>query len=84
MIKSALKNWKTTSAGLTLAGGAVIHLIFAVKAGKADETTWTITLGAVLAGIGLMAAGDAGQSDALKDALARIDALENKAQNPPQ
>ena len=67
-----------------MGGGAIIHLIFVLKAGKADETTWTITLGAVLGGIGLIAAGDAGQSDALKDALARIDALEQQGQTPPK
>jgi peptidoglycan/LPS O-acetylase OafA/YrhL len=83
MIKNALKNWKTTSAGLTLGCGALIHLVFCIKAGTATETVWTVTCGAVIGAIGLIAAGDAGQSQGLDDALGRIDALEKQVQNKP-
>lgn len=58
-MKNLLANWKTTSAGLLLIGGSVIHLVFAVRAGKADEATWTVTLTGVTGGIGLIFAGDA-------------------------
>lgn len=58
MIKQLLSSWKTTAAGLTLIGGAIIHLVFAVKAHTADENTWTIAFGMVIGGIGLMFAGD--------------------------
>ena len=40
-------------------GGSVIHLIYAIKSKTANENTWTITLGAVIGGLGLMFAGDA-------------------------
>lgn len=55
----SLANWKTTSAGLTMIAGSVIHLAFRIKAGTADEQSWTIAIGAILGGIGLFAAGDA-------------------------
>ena len=58
VIANLLKNWKTTSAGLVMMLGAVIHLVFAVRGHTADEATWTASLTAILAGVGLMAAGD--------------------------
>jgi len=58
MIQNLLTNWKTTSAGLVMIIGSIIHLIFAIKGGHADEPTWTATFTAILAGIGLIAAGD--------------------------
>ena len=57
-MKNLLNNWKTTSAGLTLIIGSVIHLIFAVRAGAATEGVWTASITAIFAGIGLMFAGD--------------------------
>ena len=59
MIKNALTNWKTTSAGLSMIVGAVVHLVFAVKAGTANENTWTTAILAAIGGIGLITAGDA-------------------------
>lgn len=59
-MKNLLANWKTTSTGLLMIGGSAIHLIYAIAAHTANETTWTITLGAVIGGVGLMFAGDAG------------------------
>jgi len=61
-MNNLLKNWKTTSAGLTMIIGSVVHLVFSVRAGKADETTWTVSLTAIVAGLGLMFAGDASAS----------------------
>lgn len=54
-----INNWKTTSAGLVMIGGAIVHLAFAVKNKTADENTWTITIGAIIGGLGLILAGDA-------------------------
>ncbi len=42
--------------------GGTVHLIYQVRAGTANENTWTIWFGALLAGIGLLFAGDAGKS----------------------
>ena len=43
-------------------GGSIVHLVFAVKAGTANENTWTLTITAVVGGLGLIFAGDASQS----------------------
>ncbi len=58
-IQQLLTNWKTTSAGITMIVGSTVHLIFAVRAHTADETTWTVSLTAILGGLGLLFAGDA-------------------------
>ena len=60
MIKNLLANWKTTSAGVLMIGGSIIHLVYAIIQKTDNENTWTITLGAILGGLGLMFAGDAG------------------------
>lgn len=62
MIKNLVTNWKTTSAGLTMIVGSVVHLVFSVKSGSANENTWTIALTAMIGGIGLLLAGDASVS----------------------
>jgi hypothetical protein len=62
MFQNLLANWKTTSAGLAMIAGSVIHLIFKIKSKTADESTWNTTVLAVLAGVGLLAAGDAAKS----------------------
>lgn len=62
MIKTALHNWKTTSAGLTLIIGPAVHLVFAVRAHTADESMWTASLIAIVGGIGLIFAGDGAAS----------------------
>jgi hypothetical protein len=61
-MKNLLQNWKTTAAGLTIIIGSVVHLVFAVRLGHADENTWTVSLTSILAGLGLMFAGDASAS----------------------
>jgi len=60
--KNLIANWKTTSAGATMIIGSTVHLVFAVKAGNANENTWTISLTAIVGGIGLILAGDASNS----------------------
>lgn len=42
--------------------GSVVHLVFAVKEHTANENTWTVSLTAILGGIGLIFAGDASNS----------------------
>jgi hypothetical protein len=59
-MKDLLNNWKTTSAGFLMIGGSIIHLAFSIHSGIANENTYTIALGAVIGGVGLMFAGDAG------------------------
>ena len=61
-MKTLIANWKTTSAGLIMIGGANIHLIFQIRAGTANETSWTLAMEAIVAGLGLMFAGDAATS----------------------
>lgn len=54
-MKNIFKNWKTTSAGiLSIVGGITLYLH--------DNTRFTEGLTAVLAGIGLIFAGDASNS----------------------
>jgi len=55
-------NWQTTSAGTLMAGTAILHLVFAIKAGIATEAVWSTAFVEVLGGIGLIAAGDARKS----------------------
>lgn len=57
-IDRLLLNWKTTSFGLTMILGSIIHLIFSTKAHTGDETTWTVSVGTIVGGLGLMFAGD--------------------------
>lgn len=62
MIRNLLDNWKTTSAGLLAISAAILRLIFIIKAGNADEATWMGAITGVVAGIGLISAGDASKS----------------------
>ncbi len=61
-MQNLLKNWKTTSAGLALIIGNVVHLVFSVKSHTGDENTWTVGLIAIITGVGLIFAGDASAS----------------------
>jgi len=47
---------------MTMLIGAWVHMAFALNSHTATETDWTTTLVATVAGIGLIAAGDAGTS----------------------
>ena len=59
MLKNLFVNWKTSAAGVSMIVASTIHLIFMIKSGDANETTWTRELITILGGIGLIAAGDA-------------------------
>lgn len=61
-MNNLLKNWKTTSTGATMIIGAIVHLVFVFKAGKMDEPTVMLAVGAILAGLGFIFAGDASAS----------------------
>jgi uncharacterized membrane protein YhiD involved in acid resistance len=58
-LNNLLLNWKTTSAGLAMIVGGVIHLIYALKNGGLTEADCTTTVLAIVTGIGFIAAGDA-------------------------
>jgi hypothetical protein len=79
MIQKLFAHYKTTSAGLVMILGSVVHLVFAVRAHTADENTWTISLTAIVAGIGLLVSGDASNSE--KNAVA-IDTINQVGMNP--
>ncbi len=59
MINKLLKNWTITSAGLLLIVSNVIHLIFAIRSGTADEPTWKNGLTGIVGGIGIIFASHA-------------------------
>jgi uncharacterized membrane protein YhiD involved in acid resistance len=60
VLKNLLTNWKTTSAGLTMIVGAVVHIIYALHSRSLTESDCTGSLLAIIGGIGFLAAGDAG------------------------
>lgn len=57
-LDNLIAHWKTTSAGLVMISGGVIHLVFQIRAHTADENAWTIAIGATLGGLGLIFAAD--------------------------
>lgn len=59
MIKNLLTNWKTTSAGLAMIIGAIVHLVYALHAHTLAEADCTGSLLAIITGLGFLAAGDA-------------------------
>lgn len=61
-IQNLLKNWKTTSSGIASISASVIHLIFSIRNGTANEQAWEATILGILVGCGLLFAGDASQS----------------------
>lgn len=42
--------------------GSVVHLVFSIQGHTASETVWTVSLTAIVAGLGLIFAGDASKS----------------------
>ncbi len=62
MLKNLIANWKTTSAGAIMIIGSIVHVIFSMRTGTATEGVWTASLTAIVAGIGLILAGDAAAS----------------------
>ena len=81
MIKNLLANWKTTSAGLIMISGSIIHLVFSIRAHTANENTWTIAITAIIGGIGLLLAGDASASQPIDKTAMPTPPLDTK---PPQ
>lgn len=61
-MNNLMANWKTTSAGVTMIIGSIVHLVFSVRDHTANENTWTISLTAIVAGVGLIFAGDSSGS----------------------
>lgn len=53
-----MKNWKTTSTGITMVVAGIVGLYFAAKAGNITEGTVMAGLTSVLGGIGLILAKD--------------------------
>jgi hypothetical protein len=85
MIKSLLTNWRTTSAGLIMIIGSVVHLVYAVLEETATESTWTVSLTAIVGGIGLMFARDtAAAGNKVAEIEARISTVENNTQTFPK
>lgn len=83
MIKNLVASWKTTSAGLVMIIGSIIHLIFAVRSGTATEGVWTASLTAIVAGIGLILAGDAAASVSKADAETTFAKKSDTTTKPP-
>lgn len=61
-IPNLIKNWKTTSAGVSAIAASIIHLVFCIKSGTANETAWESAIMGALVGAGLLFAGDASAS----------------------
>lgn len=78
MIKNLITNWKTTGIGLSSIFGSVVHLIYQLRSGDANENAWTIAFGGVIIGLGFLFAGDANKSasatevSALKEVIAQV------------
>ena len=84
-MNNLFRNWKTTSAGLLMIGGAIIHLVFAIISKTANENTWTIALFAVVGGIGLMFAGDSSVSadvQVVSNVAAAVDRVNKEGPSP--
>lgn len=69
VIQNLLANWKTTSTGIILIIGGIIHLVFFIvnhigSWTSADEAIITATITGMFGGIGLLVAGDASKSAA--------------------
>ena len=82
-MKTLIQNWKTTSAGLTLIIGSIVHLIFAVRGGTANEGVWTASLTAILGGLGLMFAGDSAVTEKkIAPIAAAVDKINKEGSDP--
>jgi hypothetical protein len=62
MIKNLAASWKTTSAGIVMIVGSVVHLIYSYKSAADPEALWNTAVLGILAGLGLLFAGDSSQS----------------------
>jgi phosphotransferase system glucose/maltose/N-acetylglucosamine-specific IIC component len=53
-----MKNWKTTSAGISMITGAIVGVYFAIQANEVNEVVITAAITAILGGIGLIVSKD--------------------------
>jgi hypothetical protein len=53
-----MKNWKTTSTGITMIVAGIVGFYFAYKNGQLNEGSVMGSLGSITGGIGLLAAKD--------------------------
>lgn len=58
-MKQLVNNWKTSSIGITLISGSIVHLVFKVKSGHSAEGDWNAAIMGIVAGLGMIFAGDA-------------------------
>jgi hypothetical protein len=79
MIQNLLKNWRTTSAGLTMMVGGTVHLIFCIRSGTATEGVWTASILGAIGGLGLIFAGDSSASAAKTDVAKAIETGDTSA-----
>lgn len=76
MIKTLLgDNWQTTATGITMITGAIVHLVYQIRAKTVTETDWGIAIGAILGGIGFIRSRDASAAKKqVADLQSRLDA----------
>lgn len=59
--------------------GSAVHLVFAVRGGRADENTWTVSLLAIVGGMGLVFARDSqASSEFIKKTNGKFESLQNE------
>lgn len=62
MIQTLITNWKTTSIGLSSIFGSIVHLVYQIKQGTANEQSWEFAFGGLIVGLGFLFSGDANKS----------------------
>lgn len=81
-MQKILCSWQTTSAGILMICGAIVHLVFMSIHHTADESTWMQSITAILGGLAAIAAGDAAKSATTRDVNELkqnvVKAIENK------
>lgn len=73
MLLRLLKNWKTTSAGLLIIIGAIVHIVFVLRSPEpVTETEIMVAVGAILGGLGMLYSTDSSESKKISDAVDKI------------
>ncbi len=73
MLRNLFHNWKSTSAGITLIVGAIIHIIFLVlKKTPVTEADVMLAVGGILGGIGMIATADASQLRSVQQQMLQV------------
>ncbi len=84
MIQNLVKNWRTTSLGITTIAGSIIHLSFAIHAGTATEGVWNASVLGIVVGIGLILSGDGATAVAAhEETKVALDDLQKKVNLVP-